>query len=154
MYRDLNAREKLRQDFWLHINDYLHELEYPEPLLTMDVTAEQHHWRHDTMRRVRVVYWLISCAVSEAYGETINSEVKPDSKADSVETNIMLNPKDFPLGFKTGDEQVDRLLTILRLRFLMQLQDEQARLDGIVSDLQKRRQNLGKTKPFKSRRRR
>jgi hypothetical protein len=153
VHRDLNARDNLRTEFWLHIDKYLEDVECPETLFRPEASPLQ-HWRYDAERRVRVVYWLVSCAISEAYHDTENSEVGHADKVDSEDVVPEWSQKDFPLGFSTGDDQIDRILTILRFQFLLQLQDEQARLDAVVTELQLQRQKTSRTKPQKTRRRR
>jgi hypothetical protein len=84
-------------------------------------------WREVPKLRIRVVYWLMSCAISEAYAEeqeeATNQEVSTNSG--TGDTIIPEKVDDFPLGFSTGDLQVDRVLTVLRMEFLLEIEQEQ-----------------------------
>jgi hypothetical protein len=156
----LEEREKLRTDFWAHIEEYLDALECPKWY-----TQE---WRQSSELRVRIVYWLIACATSEAFGDQLskNSQPKePEQINKSADTNEQSNRpsttreetttysgqeqawKQFPLGFSTGDEAINRTLSILRMKLLIQLENEQKEINHVISQLQQ--VTAGKAKPLK-----
>lgn len=167
IYRDLEEREKLRTDFWAHIGEYLDALECPKGY-TQD-------WRQSSELRVRIVYWLIACATSEAFGDQLseNSQPKepeqiakqnksedinqqsnqPSTTREETKTPQTVNSgqaqawKQFPLGFSTGDEEIDRTLSILRMKLLIQLENEQKEINDAISQLQQ--VTAGKAKPLK-----
>ena len=149
---------RLRNDFWSTIDDYLDELECPETYLGQNKSdidnhttgSGNHHpkskWRTEPQLRIRVVYWLISCATSEAYADrriTTTTTTTPTTTTTTTTTNNdnrnkevaklspstisipSFDPKAFPLGFSTGDDMVDRALTLLRMDLLYHLEQEQ-----------------------------
>lgn len=137
LYRDVSAREKLRSDFWSSIGDYLDQLECPNE--HGSEYAIKDDWMLIPRRRTRVMYWLVSCAISEAYG---------DSTCDT--SSVVLS--NFPLGFTTDDPQVDTFLTLARMNHLDKLRKEQDQINGCIVALQQTSVNLAK--PLKARKRR
>jgi hypothetical protein len=92
------------------------------------MTRDNDHWRTIPELRIRVVYWLLSCAISEAYAEDQGEENLPSTTKKKESSGAILIPEkvdDFPLGFSTCDVQVDRILTLLRMQFLAELEVEQ-----------------------------
>lgn len=136
----MTAREKLRTDFWSCIEDYLDELECPPQYYTPN-------WRLDGRLRTRVMYWLISCAISEAHGDSSrdNDTIIATTAKDT------LNVDYFPLGFTTDDPQVDQALTYIRMQHLLKLRLEQDGINDCIATLQQT--SVAKAKPLKSRKR-
>jgi RNA transcription, translation and transport factor protein len=159
--RNLEERTKLRNDFWSHINNYLEALECPENYFPMDYYADEDkehpHWRYSASHRNRVVHWLISCATSEAFGdddfETMNTEKErlpegstqqltstnhhpPELSTTITASKENSNKNPFSLGFSTGDDEVDHILTILRMKLLIQLEEDQKKINAAVSQVQ------------------
>jgi hypothetical protein len=104
------------------------------------MTRDGQHWREVPNLRIRVVYWLLSSAISEAYVEAPQPDESPtttSSKHPVVVTaaTSMIPEKvdDFPLGFSTGDLQVDRALTVLRMQFLSKLEQEQTEQNELLA---------------------
>jgi len=152
----------LRTDFWNHINAYLDAIECPKAYFQNAVNVsdqtEAAAWRRSS-HRIRVVHWMLAVATSEAYNETgepssesdqksssvpvsedtkvssINSSVKSTESCSSVSDKEHLS-KLFPLGFSTGDEEVDDVLTKLRLEMLIQLEHDQLEVNSIVAEIQ------------------
>ena len=122
----IERRNKLRENFWSTVDSYLRDLECPENYMVCDSIP----WREVPKLRVRVVYWLVSCAISEAYAEHQNEEEanineKKPTNGGTLHTLIPEKVNDFPLGFSTGDLEVDRALTVLRMQFLLEIEGEQ-----------------------------
>lgn len=137
---DLAARDKLRNLFWEHIDDYLNDIECPgeyvwshsssraakaaaSPTATSSESSAA-PWRHDTQQRTRVMYWILATATSEAYNDRMESTPK-------------WNSNNFPLGLATGDDEVDRILTVLRMKYLLQLRQEQDEINECITRMQK-----------------
>jgi len=147
-------REKLKHDFWNTIDHYLKELDCPPGYISSELRppqdTESSHWRTDKCLRVRVVNWLLACATSEMYGDTFlhaNPESQ-DSKTGPDATRQQVPPggdnqgpkpfsKDrFPLGFSTGDNQVDEALVLIRMRLLYDLETTQRAINTVIAEQQ------------------
>jgi hypothetical protein len=98
-------------------------------------------WRQDPSLRMQVVYWIISSATFELHAEKVDP--KQQGVVYSTTTSITtmdlvrlpeLDPSVFPLGFSTGDEQVDHILTILRMDLLHQIEQEQQQYNQLLAD--------------------
>ena len=153
----LDQRDQLQEQFMTTIADYLNELSCPSCYLTKD-------WHKDSARRVRVIFWLLSVATAEAYGDAFvasSIDGKQSSSAPAQDTPIPENYKrkarepdlsalknisqsdlaslqnyDFALGFSTGDPQVDGMLTLLRMTLLLDLEQEQQYVNQRIAQLQ------------------
>lgn len=147
--RNLEQREKLRTDYWSHINSYLDALECPEDYFPAEYYAddekESPHWRYSSWHRTRVVNWLISCATSEAFGDISEQSQTESTPTPNVDQSALENP--FPLGFSTGDLEVDSILTQLRMKLLIQLEEDQKVINAAVAQVQS--VTSGKAKPLK-----
>jgi RNA transcription, translation and transport factor protein len=172
--RNLEDRNKLRSDYWNQINVYLEALECPAGYLSDSDTLQ---WRHSPSHRQRIVHWLIACAISEVFGDFLQKAPKASlssvmtSQKEPVAScaTITIAPSsfetttsptrtcnsppelaelaDFPLGFSTGDEEVDHILTILRMKLLVQLEKDQQQVNELVAEMQA--VTVGKAKPLK-----
>jgi hypothetical protein len=105
-------------------------------------------WRQDPSLRMQVVYWIISSATFELHAEKVDPKqqgVVPSTTATTTTTMDLnsskklvrlpeLDPSVFPLGFSTGDEQVDHILTILRMDLLHQIEQEQQQYNQLLAD--------------------
>ena len=129
--RDLEQRQNLRQDFWATIDSYLRDLECPENYLN----DSQGSWRRSPKQRTWIVYWLLSCAISEAYVEDKETPTEDSSTLPTQSEPMILPEKvdDFPLGFSTGDALVDRALTVLRMQFLLEIEKEQQEQNEVLA---------------------
>ena len=132
----------LRQDFWVAIDRYMEELECPK-----DYFSQEGPWRNDKDRRSRVMYWLLSCAISDAFGD-VEDGIHGSA---TVEDATKIDPAVFPLGFTTEDPEIDEVLTKIRMKHLVRLRSEQDRINEIIATLQKT--TVEKSKPLKSRKR-
>lgn len=170
-----------------HVHRYLVELDCPPSYFT------NNDWRRHSMLRIRVIHWLVACAVSEAYGNIFGA-ASPESVAtaaaaadddaspghvplpaatsdkhesDPSSTSRWTNPllqqvqrmddddgsddpntffrHNFPLGFTTGDDKVDRILTLVRMTFLMELEEEQDAMNQTIADWQQQQCSVAVT---------
>lgn len=152
--------------FWKQLALYLNDLECPTAYYCSSSFSaddndghnhgEEQLWHTDASKRWRVLHWIVTCALQEAYNDTSNDdETNPhpfatttvtattittdtalnsttttnsnnnESLADSLSV-IIPSSQSFPLGFSTGDPQVDEIVTVLRMQFIAEMQDEQA----------------------------
>jgi hypothetical protein len=153
----IEKRDQLKADYWTSITEYLQELQCPACY-----TAGE--WQRNETQRVRVIFWLLSVATNEAYGDaflnttgTQDSHTIPTTSASSKsacmkrkmhepdmtalktisETDLAsLQNYEFPLGFSTGDNQVDGVLTLLRMNLLLDLEREQQVINRRIAQLQ------------------
>jgi hypothetical protein len=150
--RDLETRNKLRNEFWSTIDSYLDALECPKEGYYLLKSSTRNggvaYWRHDPSLRSRVVYWIISCATSELHAEKLHPNeqvgVVTATPTTPMETEIIpatkqlllpeLDPSVFPLGFSTGDNQVDQLLVLLQMNLLQQVEQEQQQYNQLLAD--------------------
>jgi len=150
--RKLKQRQELRNDFWQHVDDYLIELNIP--LAYLGNKKEGISWRHEKPLRSRVIHWLFSIATLELYGDRFivnkDTTTAPSSNTNSLEA--LDNSTSFPLGFSTGDESVDRILTVLRMNLLLDLEREQQVINESIAQLQQ--QTIQHAKPLKQQGRR
>mmetsp|Transcript_28510 Transcript_28510/g.47182 ORF Transcript_28510/g.47182 Transcript_28510/m.47182 type:complete len:105 (-) Transcript_28510:2571-2885(-) len=100
------------------------------------------------------MYWLISCAISEAHGDSC----PPTSATDTAEGSTtataaavddISTSHSFPLGFTTDDPQVDQALTYTRMKHLLKLRQEQDQINDCIAQLQNT--SVAKSKPLKAR---
>ena len=168
-FRNLEERTKLRNDFWNHIDGYLDDIDCPKAYFQkciiesadgvtdkMDVAC----WRYSPSHRIRVVHWMLSCAASEVFGDVAgdstsapevvqNSRIDQSTIADPVPPSCgaPISHDKFPLGFSTGDSEVDDVLTNLRMKLLIQLEHDQKEVNAAISQIQG--VTAGKAKPLK-----
>ena len=138
--RDLDRRRSLRKDFWTTIDEYLTNLECPQSYMTTDAKV----WRTCRALRGRIVYWLISCAVSESYAENVEED-DPDrtNGAQSILEGTQLDS--LALGFTTGDDAVDRILKLVRMQNLLGIEQQQRRQNDLLAKkIQQRMKEQGK----------
>ena len=133
--RDLKARERLRNNFWSYLVEYLDQLECPS-----DYTAGD-DWNQDKHRRTRVLYWLVSCAISETHGDS----------SSAIATTVPVDASQFPLGFTTDDLEVDKVLTYIRMKHVLKLRQEQDQINGCIGRLQQT--SVETSKPLRNRKR-
>jgi len=161
-----DERQQLRNDYWNHIDKYLEALECPKSYFSAD-------WRYSLSHRMRVVYWLVSCATSEAFGDvtipTQDAAVEQSaslSKSEPSQAKVNSSPLNggggqstvsssstselsskFQLGFSVGDAEVDGILLSIRMRLLMQLERDQKDINSAIAQIQ--RITAGRAKPLK-----
>jgi RLL motif-containing protein 1 len=56
-------------------------------------------------------------------------------KGAAAETRQALTLRDFPLGFSTGDDQLDEAATVLRLLYVADLKDLQSDINATISEM-------------------
>lgn len=164
----IEKREALRCDYWTMISEYLEELKCP-----MGYFSAQ--WQNNAALRVRVLFFLLSVAMSEAYGDAFIDDPPPSAtEPDSMPNNLrmvdytnydaissisesdldQIQSDEFPLGFSSGDSQVDRLLVVLRMNLLLDLENEQQFVNQRIAQLQAMKAHDAKPlKKYKQRRR-
>jgi hypothetical protein len=157
----LEQRDKLKAEYWKTISVYLEELQCPKAYYTPE------HWQLNPALRIRVIFWLLSVATSELYGDAFLNEgeamddddddddapshspntPEPSTKSNESNANFSLehvsesdlaalDTTRFPLGFTTGDNQVDGILTLLRMNMLLKLEQEQQYVNHRIAQLQ------------------
>lgn len=129
-------------------------LECPKDYFPLDYYADEDkefpHWRYSSSHRIRVVNWLLSCATSEAFGDIgdeTDSTKENTTTQDGGNTETTITEKPFSLGFSTGDKEVDHILTLLRMKLLIQLEEDQKAINVAVSEVQD--VTAAKAKPLK-----
>ena len=121
-------------------------------------------WRSSASHRIRVVHWMLACGTSEVFGDADGGDapaseetqspssikqpvvrVSPPPTAAPAKTttstqtptgSTRVSPENFPLGFSTGDAEVDRILTTLRMKLLIQLENDQKKVNSTISQIQ------------------
>jgi hypothetical protein len=130
-------------------------------------TYDHHHHVQDAAaimpeHRIRVLHWLVCCAIKEVYIDTFDATPPLDDDDDAANqpsdpspqrqdatdlpavlakqghgllqescavaattTALPLPPIGFPLGFSTGDDQVDAVLTSIRMQMIVDMQEHQ-----------------------------
>lgn len=159
----VDERRKLRDDFWAHINNYLDGLECPIDYFPDFYFADEDkmpHWRYSSSHRQKVVCWLISNATSEAFGDIASQQTADSSpiapvadetneveSGESKEAEGSSQENPFPLGFSTGDDKVDHIVSLLRMKLLIQLEEDQKAVNEAVCQVQS--VTSGKARPLK-----
>lgn len=116
---------------------------------------------------MRVINWMMACATSEAFDDMSDGQqraicsepattsptaideatLQSPSKGESTAGSLKQDLSKFPLGLSTGDEQVDYVLSILRMKLLISLENDQKRINEAISEMQ--RVTAEKSKPLK-----
>ena len=99
------------------------------------------------------MYWLLSCAISEAYVEDKETPTEDSSTLPTQSEPMILPEKvdDFPLGFSTGDALVDRALTVLRMQFLLEIEKEQQEQNEVLAQKIQESAEKNRSKPSEGR---
>lgn len=147
IFRSFEKRESLRSSFWSVVDDYLRDLDCPQHYFRPDAgsspnAANAACWRNNPALRVRMVHWLLSCAISERFSE------QTDKNRPSLTTSEDLLPsklQDFHLGFSSGDSKVDDILKLVRMQYLADLEDEQEEQNQVLANLFQRTTSTSST---------
>uniref|UniRef100_A0A7S1Z4D1 Uncharacterized protein n=1 Tax=Trieres chinensis TaxID=1514140 RepID=A0A7S1Z4D1_TRICV len=139
---DETDRVGLRKRFWATMPRYLDCLECPSEYF-------QGRWGDDQRQRIAVINWLVSCAISEVYGDSKDElngtfQAKESEKDGTIEEvppttesgTASLDTASFPLGFTTNDEDVDHIVTALRMHYLLELRAEQDQVNECIAKMQ------------------
>ena len=113
------------------------QVQLPVYLQTLDCPPSYYggDWYADPQQRYRVLHWLVSCALQEVSADQTAAVTTdtPSRKATAAATTTdSLDTAAFPLGFSTGDSEVDRVLTILRMQLVASMQREQQAINRAV----------------------
>lgn len=88
-------------------------------------------------QRYHVLHWLICYAMKEVYNDTFQNSSSIDDKNIPPSSAIAIAPvvvsqsatttttTSYPLGFSTGDNQVDELLTMIRMQMVLDMAEHQ-----------------------------
>jgi RNA transcription, translation and transport factor protein len=96
-------------------------------------------WSYDENvpeQRYRVLHWLICYAMQEVYHDAFerkddDDEAHPPFTTTDAHAPMAASPSyfagttSFPLGFSTGDDQVDAVLTLMRMQMVVDMQEHQ-----------------------------
>jgi hypothetical protein len=122
---------------------------------------QQKQWYRNPAQHWRVIQWLISAALQEVYSDCVLQQQPTHDTASTVEheTERTVPPatsqtetlETFPLGFATGDDDVDLVLIVLRMKLVVELEDEQRAINAAIAAAMTSR-NKPALKPYKPRR--
>lgn len=137
----VDDRGKLKKEFCSSVEEYLSELDCPDEYRTCRRGSGKTSWRDDPHTRIRVVFWLVSCAVSEVYSDKVDLVEEAanniTSNGDKGEALLSCIHKDsFPLGFSTNSPAVDGISSALRMKYLMNLRDMQNKVNLSTAKMQ------------------
>ena len=129
---------------------YLTDLDCPTEYRTRDSNKEDGNenttWRSNLQSRGKIVFWVVSSAISELYADQRPMDDNSDKASSQVEkeadtkpdlNNIIIDKDSFPLGFSTDDADVDGILMALRMKYLLDLRHAQDRVNESVAEMQK-----------------
>mmetsp|Transcript_20734 Transcript_20734/g.30541 ORF Transcript_20734/g.30541 Transcript_20734/m.30541 type:complete len:286 (-) Transcript_20734:255-1112(-) len=161
-----SRQNKLESNFWSFLQQYLFDLDCPplyylqpnsfhlnengEFVIPNDKKASCSYWRYDRFKRPRLIYWIVSCAVSQQYEDSVDHlsivehvEVKEEKqpsalpatekKTSSNEQEPQWKEETFPLGFTTNDEEVDKILTMIRMKYVLNLRNAQNEMNQAIA---------------------
>jgi hypothetical protein len=102
--------------------------------------SEKHdpYWYHDPVRRVCVIQWLCELAIRKAYirRDQQKSRLLSTYNTSKGSTSPEFLDTAFPLGFTTGDQDLDKAATAMRMKFLLVLRHKQDSMNACVRQLQ------------------
>ena len=106
------------------------------------------HWRTNPQSRGKIVFWVVSTAISELYADQtpmdgnsdkVSQQPQAEQEADTKPdlNNIIIDKDSFPLGFSTDDADMDGILMALRMKYLLDLRQVQNKVNESVAEMQK-----------------
>jgi len=107
------------------------------------------NWKTNPESRGKIVFWVVSNAISETYldqrqlkvDNCSNVSLQDDATekgADERQDLKKIVDKDsFPLGFSTNDADIDGVLMALRMKYLLDLRRVQNKVNESVAEMQK-----------------
>jgi len=151
----VDDRKKLRNDFCSSVEQYLSDLDCPAMYrMCRDGNGKPTSWQDDPYARRKVVFWLVSCAISEVYSDQAGPvEDATEIASGNVNNNAVLlsciDKDSFPLGFSTNSSAVDDIVNALRMKYLMDLRNLQNKVNLTTSNMQQITVNEGGHTPRK-----
>ena len=155
----VDDREALRDSFEDALERYLTDLDCPAEYLMTDGSSDEEDdsnnnnntasWRTNPDSRGKIVFWVVSNAISELYvdqrpmdddGDNISSQAEATKKEADTKpdlNNIIIDKDSFPLGFSTDDANTDGVLMALRMKYLLDLRQVQNKVNERVAEMQK-----------------
>ena len=107
---------------------YLSDLDFPR------------NWKNKKMKEIRIyiVYWLVCQAISESFNDKkAKGSIKTVNDKQGYCSEHDRDNEVFPLGFTTGDEFVDKIMTTLRMRYILESRQMQDDMNNSIADMQK-----------------
>lgn len=143
-------RKALGDNFDDAFERYLTDLDCPTEYRTRDGSNEDGNenttWRTNPQTRGKIVFWLVSSAISELYtdqrlmddnGDKSSSQAEKEADTKPDLNNIIIDKDSFPLGFSTDDANMDGILMALRMKYLLDLRHVQNKVNESVVEMQK-----------------
>ena len=106
-------------------------------------------WKANPESRGKIVFWVVSNAISETYLDQrpsgVNNDNNVSSQVDETEKvadeqqdlNKIVDKDSFPLGFSTNDADIDGIIMALRMKYLLDLRRVQNKVNESVAEMQK-----------------
>ena len=146
----VDDRKALGDNFDDAFERYLTDLDCPTEYRTRDGSGceedNETYWRTNPQTRGKIVFWVVSSAISELYvdqrpiddnGDKSSSQAEKEADTKPDLNNIIIDKDSFPLGFSTDDADVDGILMALRMKYLLDLRHAQDRVNESVAEMQK-----------------
>lgn len=107
------------------------------------------NWKTNPESRGKIVFWVVSNAISETYLDQRPSGINNDNNVslqdDATEKGAderqdlkkIIDKDSFPLGFSTNDADIDGVLMALRMKYLLDLRRVQNKVNESVAEMQK-----------------
>ena len=149
----VDDREALRNNFEGALERYLSDLDCPTGYLMRDGSGSggdnETCWRTNPESRGKIVFWVVSNAISELYvdqrpmdddGDNVSSQAEATKKGADTKpdlNDIIIDKDSFPLGFSTDDADTDGILMALRMKNLLDLRQVQKKVNERVAEMQK-----------------
>ena len=155
---DFNRRDSflLESDpFWRGggFEKYLNDLEFPMELkIGRNHNTSEHigeggineEWQNNHKIRSRIIFWLIQCAINEAYLDKTKHRAgendvgcTTDKILSKKHTSVADDSGDAHKGSQLPNEEVDTFLTSLRMYHLLELREMQDIINSGITDMQK-----------------
>ena len=146
----VDDRKALGDNFDDAFERYLTDLDCPTEYRTRDGSGceedNETYWRTNPQTRGKIVFWVVSSAISELYvdqrpiddnGDKSSSQAEKEADTKPDLNNIIIDKDSFPLGFSTDDANMDGILMALRMKYLLDLRHAQDRVNESVAEMQK-----------------
>lgn len=121
----LRKRTNSKSYFTMQLPIYLEALDCPPSYYTLP------QWYTVPQQRYRVLHWIASCALQEVARDQRIATSQTNSGMPPVDS---INAKAFPLGFTTGDTEVDGVLRILRMQLVASMNEQQRQINQAVME--------------------